>query len=623
MQTFTVHVTPSALVVEPPLASGTACLCMEASGLSRRVLLSEKSRSAALEGAAMRTVPAFAVLGMVQLLRGPYLLVCTRARPVVQLAARTGLHMEVFQVLAVDSLPLPKSRAVQDLTPLQQRTEARFLQMLQEVFDMQCLYFSHDYDVTQKQQRLARIEFEDLSDSQFHRADDRFMWNRALVEPFLQGNLVGWVHPMMCGYVACEPRLLIGQRTFSYVFFSRRSRHNQGTRFIKRGLDTEGNAANFVETEQIFIPQAFDDQVGPGVEMCSFVQTRGSIPTFWSQEPNLKYAPKVKLTSTEEEAFGVFEKHFAKGGQHDLDEYLNAVCVNLVDRTGKGSAVQDQRGLGCRYDRHVQKLGDPRLKYVWFDFHHECKKGKYQNVRRLVKQIKDSLQEFGFFVKLRDGSIAQEQTGVVRTNCMDNLDRTNVVQTVVARANFLAVEAFVNGKSQEDTIERFLKFDSVLESPEREFEEAFQRIWRSNANTMSVLYAGTPALKTRRGALGKIQDAMNSVTRYFINNFQDARKQDALDLLLGSFDVESIGPDQDIFEPDSKDETLFGVLVKAGLLLLLLYVSISASSSVQEPLKVSLSTLGIVLVSGASHALRRGISERFVSKPSLLKFKQL
>ena len=33
-----------------------------------------------------------------------------------------------------------------------------------------------------------------------------------------------------------------------------------------------------------------------------------------------------------------------------------------------------------------------------------------------------------------DGSKAQKvQTGVVRTNCMDNLDRTNVVQTTIAK----------------------------------------------------------------------------------------------------------------------------------------------------------------------------------------------
>ncbi|CAG9137151.1 unnamed protein product [Plutella xylostella] len=40
-----------------------------------------------------------------------------------------------------------------------------------------------------------------------------------------------------------------------------------------------GHVANFVETEQI---------VERGGERCSFVQTRGSIPLFWTQYPNLK-----------------------------------------------------------------------------------------------------------------------------------------------------------------------------------------------------------------------------------------------------------------------------------------------------------------------------------------------
>jgi len=31
------------------------------------------------------------------------------------------------------------------------------------------------------------------------------------------------------------------------------------------------------------------------------------------------------------------------------------------------------------------------------------------------------------------GRVASQQTGVFRTNCMDNLDRTNVVQSLFAR----------------------------------------------------------------------------------------------------------------------------------------------------------------------------------------------
>ena len=75
----------------------------------------------------------------------------------------------------------------------------------------------------------------------------------------------------------------------------------------------------------------------------------------------------------------------------------------------------------------------------------------WDRINILVDKIKDDLDRDGcvpffmfstYFAQLlhryfridEDGSKAQKiQTGVVRTNCMDNLDRTNVVQTNIAK----------------------------------------------------------------------------------------------------------------------------------------------------------------------------------------------
>jgi hypothetical protein len=52
---------------------------------------------------------------------------------------------------------------------------------------------------------------------------------------------------------------------------------------------------------------------------------------------------------------------------------------------------------------------------------------------------------------------------------------------------------------------------------------------------MSYLYTGTPALKTdftrtgKRTHQGAINDGINSVTRYYINNFTDGYYHDCLD----------------------------------------------------------------------------------------------
>jgi hypothetical protein len=65
-----------------------------------------------------------------------------------------------------------------------------------------------------------------------------------------------------------------------------------GTRYHIRGADEQGHVANFVETEQVLVVPAQD-------RIYSFVQTRGSIPVFWSQAPDITYKPKPRLTATE------------------------------------------------------------------------------------------------------------------------------------------------------------------------------------------------------------------------------------------------------------------------------------------------------------------------------------
>ena len=70
-------------------------------------------------------------------------------------------------------------------------------------------------------------------------------------------------------------------------------------------------------------------------------------------------------------------------------------------------------------------------------------------------------------------------------------------------------------------------------------EEAFRECWTDNANVISVLYTGTKALKTdftrtgKRTMKGAIDDGVNAVQRYYINNFCDGYNHDCLDVALG------------------------------------------------------------------------------------------
>ena len=75
-------------------------------------------------------------------------------------------------------------------------------------------------------------------------------------------------------------------------------------------------------------------------------------------------------------------------------------------------------------------------------------------------------------------------------------------------------------------------------------EAKFKVLWANHGDDISQQYAGTGALKsgfTRTGKRtygGLVDDGIKSLTRYYLNNFCDGRKQDALDLVTGTYRVD-------------------------------------------------------------------------------------
>lgn len=115
---------------------------------------------------------------------------------------------------------------------------------------------------------------------------------------------------------------------------------------------------------------------------------------------------------------------------------------------------------------------------------------------------------------------------------MDCLDRTNVVQSVFGRNilhEILGKMGIGNKTKQVGAFERL---------PDK-LEEDFRVSWTKNADTISMLYSGTPAMKTdftlmgKRTVKGAIMDIVYGVKRYFLGNFYDWRTQDIIDISTG------------------------------------------------------------------------------------------
>jgi adenine-specific DNA methylase len=78
-----------------------------------------------------------------------------------------------------------------------------------------------------------------------------------------------------------------------------------------------------------------------------------------------------------------------------------------------------------------------------------------------------------------------------------------------------------------------------------------RELWAENGDALSRIYAGTGALNTsftrsgKRTLAGVLSDATKSVSRAYINNFQDKGKQTAIDMFLVS------GPrNEDVLDTD-------------------------------------------------------------------------
>lgn len=273
-----------------------------------------------------------------------------------------------------------------------------------------------------------------------------------------------YILPVFFGYLNVST-VTIKSTSLTFVLITRKSRHRAGTRYFTRGVDEAGNVANYNETEQVVIlgdtsgglggydqSSMASKQGSQSVQVLSYVQTRGSVPVYWAEVNNIKYTPKIYLKSLEL-AKNSARKHFDEQIRIYGDNYM----VNLVNQKGREERVkagyenmvkmlvtsptESREGSSKTSERfrEIEPMGNSklvdRLHYIYFDFHHECGGMKWHRVQLLIDKLGDGLHEQHYFhsVEGATNTVRNHQKSVVRTNCMDCLDRTNVVQSVLAR----------------------------------------------------------------------------------------------------------------------------------------------------------------------------------------------
>ncbi|RMD43958.1 hypothetical protein DV735_g1166, partial [Chaetothyriales sp. CBS 134920] len=434
-------------------------------------------------------------------------------------------------------------------------------QALQKLLTSGSFYYSQDFDLTRRiQDRGGSGGILDIS-----RLDENLLWNSYMINPLLKfrsrlANLErnaldasrmltsvirGFARTLSIAPSTSPIQHKKSSQPATLTVISRLSSRRAGTRFNSRGIDDNGHVANFVETETVFCT--------PSGLCFSYSQTRGSVPIFWESSSSLiPGQQKIHITRSPEATQPSFDKHFAS-----LEQAYGAIHVlNLLSNSRPGELELSQR-----YRYHIGKnpltthnAGEEEehelLMATHFDFNHYTQgAGGYEGAQAIRPLIESSLEAFVYFLSedieewitergkpklVKRPAVIMQQNGIFRVNCLDCLDRTNLVQTMISR---MVMENFLSHRAERANSDFWMRHSTL---------------WADNGDALSRIYAGTGALKssfTRHGKMslaGALADARKSATRLYVNHFEDKNRQNVVDLLLGRLYAQS---SVELFDP--------------------------------------------------------------------------
>lgn len=441
----------------------------------------------------------YGFLGFIKFTQGYYMLFITKRKKVGNIGPN-----KIYEIQ--ETLCIPLEKQTYSFTSMFSKDDEKKYRDLFNSFDLtKNFYFSYDYDLSQSLANNMKNE----------KSYEKYIWNSYLLDYALQAGmkkefLISIIH----GYIG-QKIVSINNKEIYILLIGRRSRYFAGTRYLKRGIHDDGNVANFVETEQIVYEMGSLIDTKSKGSFSSYIQVRGSIPLYWSQTIS-KVNPKPDVIlgkndplyqSTQHHFNNLFQRHGSP-----------VICFDL---TKQNERHPRESILGKKYRECVQFLNkllpienqiilnqwDLKQKSNSQDFHYET--------NYVIEKMKDSTS---FFYTYKQK--VQEQKGVIRTNCIDCLDRTNYMQLLIGIYIFhcqLESLKIIN--------------DSKMNISASSLEELYEEL----GNSIAQQYGGSNMVSAGINNKGLFGDIMNSFTRYYSNNFIDENKQHAMNLFLGNF----------------------------------------------------------------------------------------
>ncbi|XP_019266798.1 PREDICTED: phosphoinositide phosphatase SAC2-like isoform X2 [Nicotiana attenuata] len=499
----------------------------------------------------------YGIVGFVKFLGPYYMVLITKRRKVGMICGHA-----VYAITKSEMFPIPNSTV---LSNMDSKNENRYKKLLRTVDLTKDFFFSYSYHIMLSlQKNLSNCE------TGLTLYDTMFVWNEFLTRGIryqLKNTL--WTVALVYGFFK-QVTLSISDRDFVLTLIARRSRHYAGTRYLKRGVNEKGRVANDVETEQIVLEDMRD---GCPVQISAVVQNRGSIPLFWSQETSrLNIKPDIIL-SRKDLKFEATKRHF----ENLVKRYGNPIIIlNLIKTREKRPRETILRAAFANAIEFINKdlSEENHLRFLHWDLNKHSR-SKAANVLTLLGKVaataldltgflhcqlipasesgkllkfsstgntgdqagKD-LCEVGAEPNSSSGDLCGDyyvklstlQRGVLRTNCIDCLDRTNVAQYaygLVALGHQLHALGFIDVEN--------IDLDSAL-------ADNLMKLYEAMGDTLALQYGGSAAhnkiFSERRGqwkAATQSQELFRTLQRYYSNAYMDAEKQDAINVFLGHF----------------------------------------------------------------------------------------
>ncbi|KAI9053056.1 hypothetical protein LZ554_003326 [Drepanopeziza brunnea f. sp. 'monogermtubi'] len=485
-------------------------------------------------GMKIRTV-TWGIIGFIRFTGIYYMLVITKRSQV----AMIGGHF-TYAIDKTELIPLttgPSSRFKPDI---RNPEEARFIGILNNLDLTRSFYYSPSYDITRTLQRNIIAERDALAKGNPypHEIDYNamFVWNSYLLQPAVAAlkKTYDWCMPLIHGYID-QSAISIYGRTAYITVIARRSRHFAGARFLKRGANDLGYVANDVETEQIVSEMLTTSFHAPGPKLfaspnfTSYVQHRGSIPLYWTQD-NTGVTPKPPIE------LNLVDPFYSAAALHfdNLFERYGApvYVLNLVkarERTPRESKLLHEFTTAINYLNQFLPTEKKIIHKAW-DMS-RASKSRDQDVIGTLESIAENVVTTTGFFHNGDGKISMPkvQNGVARTNCIDCLDRTNAAQFVIGK-RALGHQLHALGIIADTSID--YDTDAV---------NLFTHMYHDHGDTIAIQYGGSQLVNTME-TYRKInqwtshsRDMVESFKRYYNNSFLDGQRQEAYNLFLGNY----------------------------------------------------------------------------------------